>query len=682
MSKENTAQKSNKWRLLAFVFLLIAAAAIGFYKLMSFQIVQGAEFASKTENTTVITTTEIAARGEIVDRYNRPLAVNKLVLNVNLNYASLDNSEQNEVLYNLIKLFDDSDHEWINDFPIVLQNGEYQFNDDQESQIAKITDLLGVQKYAKASDYMYHIIDKYEISGYSEEYTLDIAAIRTMMSLAGFSKNAPYTFAENVNQNFAGQLAELAYPGVSIENDYQREYTDGTIAPHIIGYIGKIPEGQYTIDEAEKAEGKEDYKDKGYNMDDLVGLAGVEASFESELHGIDGTKIITTDSDGNVSEEMTTETKAGDTVQLTLDSVLQKDLQNLMEEYISGWRGSSTTLFDGGAIAVIDIKSGGVLSAVSYPSYDLNTFLDNYSTLASDERYTPLTNRAFSGIYRPGSAFKTVTAIAGLSEGIITASSTIRCNHTLYFSWDKEIPQRSYGCLGTHGNINVYTALEKSCNIFFYTVGDKLNDKTLNEENGGNKLLTQYANALGLGTDIGLEISAKIGRVASEVTANTLDITWNRGDAAQSAIGQSETMVTPAQMATAAATIANNGTRYSTHIVKSILSYTGEEVTAETTEILSRLENTNNAITTVAQGMTQAGKGYGFVNVAAKTGTPQTSNTKKFNSTIIAYYPADNPEIAFGVVVENTPQDVGGQAKQMVEGIISAYENSKTQIPE
>ena len=268
-----------------------------------------------------------------------------------------------------------------------------------------------------------------------------------------------------------------------------------------------------------------------------------------------------------------------------------------------------------GAVVVLDVKDGSVLAASNYPSYDQNLYAANYSEYSSDPSL-PLFNRALQGLYTPGSTFKPAVAVAALDSGLINQYSTVYCNGV--YNYFKDYHPR---CTrhGHSGNIDVITAIKWSCNIFFYDVGRRLT----------SDVYDAYAYKLGLGQRTGVEVSEALGRLTTKNDSNyiaSLDV--------QAAIGQGNTVVTPIQLATYAATLANNGTRYRTHFVKAILDTNTGEVLSETKpEVMDVIEGTGNTFELVRQGMKQvpstiSGKISSYpVPIACKTGTPQRSET-------------------------------------------------------
>ena len=235
MATSEKPKRKEKVRLLVLSAILMVAVIFASIKLMNIQVVHGEENAVKADSNNLIRTNVEAARGEILDRYGRPLVTNSLVLNIQLNRGSLPEGKENEVILRLTKLFQKQGAAWRDEFPITEQpvNGEYQFKDGMDSEIEKLKSMLKMQDYGTARQCMDNAIEKFEITGYNEQDTRTIVAIRCMMEVENFSDRNPYTFAENVDKTFAAQLIEMQneIPGVEISETYTRGYVDGTLAP-------------------------------------------------------------------------------------------------------------------------------------------------------------------------------------------------------------------------------------------------------------------------------------------------------------------------------------------------------------------------------------------------------------------------------------------------------------------
>lgn len=645
-------------RLIILVVLIAAIFVTGSLRLMQFQVVNGASYREEANKLIVSTTPIKSARGEIVDRYGRPLATNKVGFNIVFDRAFMPSGQENEIISKLIDLMEKSGVTWIDELPI-SETQPYTFVDGMETQVIKLQQKLRLNTYATAQNCMDALISEYKIEGYDQKKTRQLAGVRYQMMVSQFSVYNRYTFAEDIPVSLVATIKELSdrYPGVDISEETMRNYVSGTIAPHIIGTIGPLYEEEYN-----------ELKNNGYKMNDVIGKSGVEKSFERYLKGTDGVREISQNAKGAViSDRVAKEAVPGNTVVLTIDKYLQKEVQDILEDHILNVEKASSDADQrafAGSVVVLDVKTGEVLACATYPSYDINDYRTNYKQLSSDKKGLPLLNRALQGEYRPGSTFKTTVAAGALIEGKITPTTTFKCTRV----YEKFLPLKMK-CLGYHGTINVVTALERSCNIFFYEVGQLL----------GIEKMNQYANAFGLGVDTGLEIYASKGAISSPERSKKFGQKWNYGgNEAQTAIGQLDTVVTPLQMATQAMTLANNGMRYETHIIKSIQSYNFDRTIMETKPVVAaQTKDKNNAFATVKKGMIAASNRIAEnkrlpYQIAVKTGTPQKNNVIT-NSAVLGYGPAEEPEIAVAIYIEE-----GSASKRMIHRIFQAYEKSKS----
>ena len=265
---------------------------------------------------------------------------------------------------------------------------------------------------------------------YDNQQTRKIAGLRYELNSRYIIQTSNYIFVEDASLELITRLLEHDVPGVEIENSYVREYnTNG--AAHILGYVGAMNAEEY----------QNKYKAKNYAYNARVGKEGAELAFEEYLHGTDGTMDVTKTSDGSiVKTAYTEEPQPGSNVYLTLDIVLQEAVERILSsniETMQAQRDLDNEKYEangelemirqdisGGAIAVVDVKSNEPLALASWPTFDLTTLMDHYSEVSTDET-APLLNRALMGQYAPGSTFKPCTAIAALSEGVITTESTI-----------------------------------------------------------------------------------------------------------------------------------------------------------------------------------------------------------------------------------------------------------------
>lgn len=638
--------------------------------LMKIQIVDGAEYLEKTLTTRMATQVISSPRGEIVDRDGDEIVSNKTGFNVVVEKAFFpsDDKEINRVINGIAKILSEDGVAWIDTLPITAEQ-PYEYLEARDTDVVKLKKNIGVQHYATADDCIAELYKSYEIDeSYTEREKRIIAGVRYEMFIRSFSLSNRYTFAEDIPMDTVVRLKEASYTldGMDIIEEAIRIYAAGDVAPHLIGTVGAIDADEY-------AENKE----KGYALNDVIGKSGIEKAMEAELRGDKGTRTLELLNGAVVSDTVTEEAVPGNTIQLTLDIDYQRDVQEILENHILWLNNQTSTKAKGteanaGAIVVLDAKNGALLAAATSPTYDINDYLTNYASVVGGEN-APLTNRATYGLYRPGSTFKTVTATAGLNEGIINRNSIIRCNNT-YTYWDDYKPK----CTGWHGGINVVTAIEKSCNIFFYEVGRIM----------GIDTLADYAEQYGLGSDVYLETGGYKGYFATPATLQGFGLEWNAGLVVQAAIGQSETGVTPLQMAVQACTIANKGVRYQPHLVDSVHTYNMEEVVSVTkpTVVHTIPDKTGETFDLVIQGMKQAANfvPYSYPAVrdyytdylltslpqqaAIKTGTPQMTSSEDTGSAFIGFYPADDPVIAFSGFVEH-----GEYSKFMIKQIIEAY---------
>lgn len=658
-------------RAVFFFVVILAMFALCAIDLMKIQIVDGAEYLEKSKTTSQASQVISSPRGEIVDIKGNEIVSNKTGFNVVIEKAFFpsDKAEMNRIICGIAEILAEDGVEWIDTLPISMDR-PYTYLEARESDIVKLRKNINVQHYATAEDCLVEMYKQYEIDdSYTEKQKRIIAGVRYEMIIRSFSLSNRYTYAEDIPMDTVVKLKEAAYTleGMDIVEEAVRIYAAGDVAPHLIGTIGAINAEEY-----------EEKRDDGYALNDVIGKSGVEKAMEDELRGDKGTRTLELMSGVVVSDIVTQEAVPGNTVQLTINAEYQRDVQEILENHIL-WLNNQTHKnrkgydADAGAIVVLDAKSGALLAAATSPTYDINDYLTDYASVVNGEN-GPLTNRATHGLYRPGSTFKTITATAALNEGFLNGGETcIVCNN-VYTYWSDYKPK----CTGWHGRINVITAIEKSCNIFFYELGRLM----------GPDVLTNYANMYGLGTDLGLETGGYVGRIANPDTIFELNMEWQAGLVVQVAIGQSETAVTPLQMAVQANTLANRGVRYKPYLVDSVHTYNMESLVKKTQpEIVQTIpDKTGQTFDLIIQGMKQAADfvPYSYPKVsdyytpyllselpeqaAIKTGTPQMTTAEDTGSAFVGFYPADDPVIAFSGFVEH-----GEYSKFMIRQIIDAY---------
>lgn len=457
-----------------------------------------------------------------------------------------------------------------------------------------------------------------------------------------------YYFAEDVDVDFITRVKELGIKGVEIETASVRK-AETEFAAHLLGRVAAME-----TDEVDYYLGL----DEGYTQNDYVGREGAELAFESYLHGTPGEQLVERNEDGKITssqwrvDEETGEPMApepGDNVFLTIDIELQQMVEELLAERVPGLSDEVV----GAACVVQLVDTGEILAAASYPTFSLTTYSEDYNQNYNDPR-KPFLNRAFQGLYPPGSTFKMITAIAGLEEGIIEPSTIIR-DLGRYTYWSTPQPMcwiyRQGG--GTHGLVNVTRAIEVSCNYFMYDVGCRL----------GIDKLDEYAAMFGLGQKTGVELYEESGVVASPAFTESLGGTWYEGNVLSVAIGQESTQVTPIQLTNFISALVNGGTRYSTHLLKTVKSSDFSQVVYEyEPQVQDEINIAPENLNAVTEGMRDLTTGDGSLasafrnlpfEVGAKTGSAQVSSTSDSNAVFVCYAPYDDPEIAISLVVEH-----------------------------
>lgn len=649
--------KITKGRRIASVCIVLFFFAFFALDLVKIQLIDGEEYDAASTAVSERTSTISAARGEIVDCNGTPLIYNTQGYTVIFDAAYFpagdENAERNSIILSLIKLFEEKSLEWIDILPLVFdENGNIVYKEDSDSLIKemKSADMLKLNEYATAQNCFAALVDRFELQNYSLSDARKIASVRYGMMRIYFKIGTPYVFAENVPDETVSLVKENSgfYKGVDVRVDPVRNYTDGTLAPHILGRVGAIDAEEY----AEK-------KSLGYKITDQIGKSGIESAMEEYLKGKDGTETVYTDSEGNRSSVVTTPPVQGNNVVLTINAPLQKVTQDALEKALLDYAGSKGNMVENaGAAVVIDCRTGAILASATYPTYDISTYAENAAAL-NTAAGSPLWNRALLSTYATGSTMKPSVAIAALEEGAITEDTTVYC------SGSYEYLGQHFKCEQDHDtrHVNVVNAIDESCNTFFYEVGKNIGIEKMNE----------YRILFGLGSKTGCELGEASGVLDSPEYRSSLGQTWLPGYTVQSAIGQAGNLFSPIQLANYCATIANGGTRYKTHFVKSVKSHDYSQTVFETKpEVVAETGISAQTLDIVKRGMLKVGTtGYcaeyfrGLpVQVACKTGTSQEIrqidgvSVKINNGFLIAFAPYDNPEIAIAAVGEGMTSGV------------------------
>ena len=635
-------KKPLKGRYAVLVSLMLVITAVLLARLIQWQVVESSYYNTIASTSTTYTVKTEALRGEIFDVNGVELAVNLTGYRVVINKLYMPDDELNETIVRLVDILERCDEKWIDELPIRLDStGNYVFDEEKQDEIRdlKSKDNLNMNPYATAEECMLRLVERYDCADYKSEQQRDIISVRYHMSRTGYSRTQPYVFADGISESTMAVVAERmsSVKGVSVETTAIRTYQNGTTAPHIVGVTGLISQEEYS-----------ELRSKGYSYTDRLGKSGIEAAYESSLRGNAGSKTYEVNAEGEVRLKSTESTKPGNSVYLTIDTKLQKAAQKALKEAVKEANDYAKEVNDknmgadcqGAAVVVLNVKDFSVLCAANYPSYDLSKYYDDYSKLAADKR-VPLFDRAFMGALAPGSTFKPLVASAALQEKKITTHTSIRCDG-VYTTGGLKL-----WCMGFHGQQDVYEAMVNSCNVFFAETGRLL----------GIENMDKYAKRAGLGVKTGVEVLESSGTLAGPEYSSLMGSEWFSSFVSPAAIGQSDNQFTPLQLATYAATLANNGKRLKTHVVDRVVSYSGKDLIDKSEPVeVEDLGVSSANLAEVRKAMYMAAnsyvplQGYG-IQLAGKTGTAENSGSDHAN--FICFAPYDHPQIAVGIMVEH-----------------------------
>lgn len=677
-------------RLALLIGIFVVMSVIIVISLYRLQIIEGAEYYEESQNTINTTVTVAAARGNILDRYGRLLVSNKSCNNIIFNSDDLFKQEDpNDIILEIVNTVLDSGDTYEDTLPITKEVPFKYVENMTQLQKTRLNAYLEANDLPLSSTAVELMAFFREAFGIDNNYSSDemrtIAGVRYEIKIRYIINTSEYIFAEDVSMDLITKLLEKNVPGFTVQNAYVREYNT-KYAAHLLGYVGQMTEDEY-----------KQYEKDNYPLNAVVGKDGAELAFENYLHGSDGRAMVTSTKEGTViNSRYIQEPGPGNNVVLTIDMGLQEAAEKALNSYISEENSereaNNETAFEedkddpitGGSAVVMDVGTGETLALASWPTFDLDTMIDDYSDLLVAEN-SPLFNRALLGAYAPGSTFKPLTALAALNEGIISSGTTIY-DTGIFDKYEGEgegYAPRCWVYPDSHGAVNVTQAVEVSCNYFFYTVGDTM----------GIDLLSEYANRFGLGVPTGIELPETTGVMSSqEYKEENFNEPWYPGDTLQAAIGQSYSTFTPIQLANFTAAIADNGSRYKATILKSVRSYDySQSVFNHEPELSEEIDIAQEHFDAVKLGMynganSPAGTSYNLfgnypVEVATKTGTSQLGEQITNNGVFICYAPYDNPEIAVAVVVERgkAGSAVGVIARDILDYYFS-FKNSTSEL--
>ena len=662
------------------------------YILYDAQVVNRDEYLARSSSQVTDTQPVEASRGIITDTNGKVLVSNKEIYTITLDLDLIPSVEGEErgvtvsrAILRLLELCRDQGVEWTDTLPITTTE-PFVYT----TASAGSTDRTRFENYLKErkwSDKVLTADDPYprmtedlrrdldagndvltptvlldlmrEDFGIDESFTdqearLVIGVLYELHLRSADITYTPYVFAEDVPVELISIINDGGFDGVVIESQSVRQY-DTTYAAQLLGQVGvfssKDERDSFNAEyNAAKEAGEDTTGLHYYAADDTVGKSGVELAFESFLCGIDGERLITTNEEGKITGELySVEPQPGGTVSLTLDIDFQEAVENALAKTVSAMNEEDGDTSRGAAAVVLSVEDSSVLAMASYPTYNPADYYTDYNAILNADG-DPLRNRATTGTYAPGSTFKPCTAVAALETGVVSLTERVRCTGRWYYPGTTDYTN-CWIYPGSHGRLSITQALEDSCNYFFCEMGYRLGIDTLD----------QYAAAFGLGQSTGIELGEATGVLAGPEHSAEVNQIWYGGNTIQAAIGQSDHLFTPLQLAGYIATLLRGGTRLDAHLLKSVTSYDGSEILYEhKPEVLSQTEISASTLSAVKEGMynlTTSGSLARYfqdcvVTAGAKTGTAQISEDITNNGVFVCFAPYEDPEIALAIVIE------------------------------
>ena len=675
-------KKNVRYNLLTVIVYIIGIVLL--IQLFNLQILHGEEYLEKSSSRLTRETTIVAARGDILDRNGNVLAGTINQYSVGIYKSKIDNQILNNTLLKVTQILEKNGDTYKDEFPIEINPVKFTIKEEKLKNWLKKN---GFEENLSAEEVLQEFKEKYEITNENVEEIRKIIALRYGIQTEGYTSMRAYTIAENISIKSVAMFEEqsLDFPGVAVEATSIRNYLRGTLASHILGYVGGINEEELK-------------RMQEYSMNDYIGKTGIEYVYEPYLRGENGKKQTDMSIDGTTTGEyITQEAVQGDSVVLTIDANLQEATENALENNIkkitTGGFAEQREV-NAGAAVVLDVKTGEVLALASYPDYEPQLFVNGISTEKWNEytggKESALVNRTIQSAYAPGSVFKMISAIAALETGAISITETV--NDTGVYPKGYNPKCWIYTREGRgHGALNVSGAIKNSCNYYFYEVITRM----------GIENLEKYATYFGLGQKTNIELPGEVsGTLAGKTLYDKLGETWYYGNSLSAVIGQAENNFTPLQMARYIAMLANGGEKINVSIVKDIVDVNGnskskEEIKNYTQEKLNLSEVNNEDLDindenlrAVLEGMKSVttesgGTAYGVfkdfeVEVGGKTGSAEAGG--KVNAWFAGFAPYDNPEIAIVVMVENGSH--GSYSAEVVRDIVEEHFKLKKVVSE
>lgn len=689
-----------KDRFIIVSVLMLLFGLVLLNSLIGLQIAGGDEYYQNSQQSIYRKQTTTAARGNILDRNGTAVAVSKLGYTVQIAKTDASVDEFNAGILKMAEILEKNGDSYSSGIGYYLVAAPALFQKSMDIINSWQTNVLGIAAdklfSSPAELFGYIRTNMFKInSSYTDAEAYKIMRVRYEIFLNrwSYSQYNLINISGNVSRTSVAEIEERHHelPGITTGTIPLREYINAENAAHIIGFVGQITQEQLTA-----------WADKGYLGNEVVGATGIELSAQEILKGVDGTSEIMVNTQGRQTGVISCEPAVpGNNIILTIDLHLQKVAMESLEKTIKNIQ--QNTMKDAknkgdanaGALVAIDIDTGELLAAASYPSYNPQSYLDiniskeaaeEVARLETDTVNRPLWNRTIQEKYSPGSTYKPIVGIAALEEGIIEAGTLIDDKGIVEIGGKKFYCLEYISGMGAHGRLSLVKALTTSCNIFFHIVGTRT---TID-------MIDKWAKSFGLGEKTGIELPYENSGIRSnkEYKMAATGEEWWIADTAQSSIGQLYNEFTPLQLANYVATIANGGKRYTPHIIKKVISYDGTLI-SETQQVYEQLPVSEETLRIIREGMRSVANSVDGtavevfadfpIDVAGKTGTAETGQeaTSSSNALFVCYAPADNPRIAVAVVIEHGVW--GSYAAPVAKDFLAAYFNiygdNDTQMP-
>lgn len=617
-------RRSNAFRVGVLAALVLVCFVTLLARLWYVQVARGEEYTARIRNTSQVNVRLPAVRGEILDRYGVPLAQNRASLALEF------------YLPEMVRAYRQT-HGAVPQRTYRTTVGG-MMTEKSEADIVKIVNEMIMPRLAEL--------------GVARDYNANHLRLHYRNNT-----EVPYIYLEDLDFSTMARFAEheVDVPGVNLTVRPVRRYVYGSLAAHLLGYVGAPNE----IDREEAAR-------FNFYQPDTEGKAQIELHLDSDLRGEAGSRVLQRNARGVIEGEVAVHApRPGHNVHLTIDA----RIQYLTEQALRA--------VGRAAAVVVDPRNGDILAMASVPSYDPNDFIPAISSAAwselTNDRTDPLMNRALAA-YAPGSTYKIPVALAGLRSQLdqrrFNCSGGVQYGNHFMHCW---IASKK----GAHGNLDLESAIRVSCNAFFYQFGNA----------AGIDQIVAVGNMLGLGQRSGLPLSGEAPGILPGpewMRVNRPRERWSSGQTANVSIGQGYVLTTPLQMAMATVAVANGGTSFFPRLVDKVVAFDGTTIRQEPVQVRANLTDqdlSDEEIERVRRGMWDSvNRGGGTApaarikdhEVAGKTGTAQfwRGRIKDNHTWFIAFAPYDEPRYAVAVIVQGA-QSGGGVAAPIAAKILS-----------